>query len=138
MKALSLKQPFAELIKNGTKTIETRLWSTKYRGNLLICASLSNHNGFVKSYNNFIKCSDLLKYYNDNGIKIEHGYAICIVNLYDVRPMIKEDETAACCELYDGAYSWLINNVRIIEPFYVKGQLKLFDVDDNQIKILKV
>lgn len=38
MKAISLKQPFVELIKNRTKTIETRLWSTKYRGDLLICA----------------------------------------------------------------------------------------------------
>jgi hypothetical protein len=136
MKAISLKQPFAELIKNGTKTIETRLWSTKHRGDLLICASLSNHNGFVKSYDKFIKCSDLLKSYNDNGIKIEHGYAICIVNLYDVRPMTKPDETTACCELYDGAYSWLIDNVRIIEPFYIKGQLRLYDVDDSLIELI--
>lgn len=39
MKALSVKQPWASLIDDGTKTIETRKWSTRYRGDLLICAS---------------------------------------------------------------------------------------------------
>jgi len=36
MKALSLKQPFAELILQGKKTIELRKWNTKFRGEFLI------------------------------------------------------------------------------------------------------
>jgi hypothetical protein len=39
MKTLSIKQPFAELICRGIKTIENRSWDTKYRGKLLIHAS---------------------------------------------------------------------------------------------------
>ena len=39
MKALSLKQPFAELIVSGKKTIELRNWNTKFRGKFLIHAS---------------------------------------------------------------------------------------------------
>jgi len=39
MKALSLKQPFAELIVSGKKTIELRNWNTKFRGKFLVHAS---------------------------------------------------------------------------------------------------
>jgi len=39
MKALSLKQPYAELILQGKKTIELRKWNTKFRGVFLIHAS---------------------------------------------------------------------------------------------------
>lgn len=38
MKALTLHQPWASLIALGVKTIETRSWSTKYRGPLAIHA----------------------------------------------------------------------------------------------------
>ena len=39
MKVLSVIQPWAQLIVAGVKTVETRSWSTKYRGALLIHAS---------------------------------------------------------------------------------------------------
>lgn len=39
MKALSLKQPWAELIVSGKKTIEVRNWNTKFRGEFLVHAS---------------------------------------------------------------------------------------------------
>src|SRR5215213_7752316 len=39
MKALSLLQPWASLVVMGAKRLETRSWSTKYRGALLIHAS---------------------------------------------------------------------------------------------------
>ena len=39
MKALSVRQPWAELILQGRKTIELRTWQTGYRGPLAIHAS---------------------------------------------------------------------------------------------------
>ena len=39
MKCLSLKQPFADLLALGEKTIELRKWNTKFRGKFLIHAS---------------------------------------------------------------------------------------------------
>lgn len=39
MKVISIKEPFATLIKNGNKHIETRSWKTNYRGELFIHAS---------------------------------------------------------------------------------------------------
>lgn len=38
MKALTIRQPWASLIAAGVKTIETRSWSTEYRGPLAIHA----------------------------------------------------------------------------------------------------
>src|SRR5262245_50442101 len=38
-KCLSLKQPYAELVVSGKKTIELRKWNTKFRGEFLIHAS---------------------------------------------------------------------------------------------------
>jgi len=39
MKALSLKQPYAELVVSGKKTIELRKWNTEFRGEFLVHAS---------------------------------------------------------------------------------------------------
>ena len=39
IKAISLWQPWANLIAVGAKKYETRSWKTNYRGALLICAS---------------------------------------------------------------------------------------------------
>ena len=39
MKALSFRQPWAELILQGRKTIDLRTWPTYYRGRLVIHAS---------------------------------------------------------------------------------------------------
>jgi hypothetical protein len=105
MKALSVKQPYANMIASGQKTIETRTWPTDYRGDLLICSS---------------KKPDIAL----------AGYALAVVELYDCRPMTKADEAAARCELYDGAWAWLLWDIRpILVPFPVRGQLGLFEVD---------
>jgi hypothetical protein len=38
-KCLSLKQPYADLLVSGKKTIEIRTWNTKFRGEFLVHAS---------------------------------------------------------------------------------------------------
>src|SRR5262245_15118449 len=41
LKILSIRRPWAYLITRGSKNIENRVWPTKYRGPLLIQASLT-------------------------------------------------------------------------------------------------
>ena len=41
MKVLSLREPWATLIKDKKKFIETRSWKTNYRGELYIHASIT-------------------------------------------------------------------------------------------------
>ena len=104
-KAISLKQPWANLVASGKKTIETRKWTTKYRGDLIICSS---------------KRPDISP----------AGYALCIVELYDVKPMTKEHEKKACIKIYKGAYSWFLRNIRPLKKVVpVKGSLGIFDLN---------
>lgn len=107
MKALSVKQPWASLIASGKKTVETRVWSTEYRGELLIVSSKTP--------------------------KIEPaGCALAVAELVECRSMTKEDEKQACCEIYPNAISWVLRNIRPIKPFPVRGQLGVYDVDVSE------
>lgn len=108
MKALSVKQPWANLIAAGDKTIETRTWSTDYRGDILIVSSKTPR----------IKPA---------------GYALAIVRLVGCRPMTERDEAEACCPWYRDAFAWLLDDVRRLEPFPVVGQLGIYDLDTPAI-----
>lgn len=104
MKAISIKQPWANLIVSGQKTIETREWFTPYRGQILLVSSKIP--------------------------KIEPcGCAVAVADLVDCRAMTKADKDAAKCSMYPNAFAWVLQNVRAIEPFPVKGQLGLYEVD---------
>lgn len=134
MKALSLKQPWAGLIADGQKTIETRIWPTDYRGDLLICASLNVDKFMMDEFTNLFSEGNLLELF---AIK---GHALCVVELYDCQIMIKEHEAAAMCDVYgEGrwkAKSFFLRNIRRIKPFPVKGQLGIFDVDIKPEEII--
>jgi hypothetical protein len=104
MKAISVKEPWAEMIASGKKVIETRTWATKYRGPLLIVASLK-----PKTENS--------------------GKAIAMTHLINCRPMNESDERWACCKVYPRAQARLLGETRRIPPFHVKGQLGVYDVE---------
>lgn len=101
-KCLSVKQPWANLIASGQKTIETRLWATPYRGDLLIVSS---------------RKPDIAP----------AGCAIALAKLVDCRPMTKADEIAAMCHEYEGAYAWVLADIRPIRPVPVRGSLGIFE-----------
>ena len=51
MKALSLRQPWAQLILDGKKIYETRTWNTKFRGEFLIHAAKTIDKKSCKHFN---------------------------------------------------------------------------------------
>lgn len=104
MKALSVKQPWASLIASGRKTIETRRWKTSYRGPLVIVSA---------------RTPDI----------VPAGQALAVANLINCRPMSVLDEPAAACQKYDGAFAWIFDSVRRIDPFSVVGQPGLFELE---------
>lgn len=120
MKALSVKQPWAWLIASGKKTIETRIWPTNYRGPILIVAS--------KAKISRVEFSAFRAVFIDCPVTMWYGFAVCKANLVDCRKMTKDDQSKAGCEVYDGAYSWVLEGVKPITPFAVKGQLNLYEV----------
>jgi len=108
MKCLSVRQPWASMIARGEKTIETRTWPTEYRGDLIIVSSLRP------------RIDDL-----------PAGQALCIARVVDCRPMTRADELAARCELYAGAFAWVLDNIRPVEPVAVTGKLGLYIPPDG-------
>ena len=112
MKALSLRQPWASLIADGRKTIETRTWRTRYRGPLAIHAS-------ARPY------ADL-----------PTGGIVAVAWLYGCRPMETTDEDAACIALYDGAYAWLLSDVQAIGLIPCKGRLGLWTLPEDIVRML--
>jgi hypothetical protein len=54
MKAITLEQPFASLVSIGAKTIETRPWSTDYRGQLAIHSGKFNSPVIDTYYRNLL------------------------------------------------------------------------------------
>lgn len=75
MKVLSLTEPYATLIRNGIKTIETRSWKTSYRGKLYIHASSTK---MPKTYKENQELMSLVDINNLN-----YGNIICSCDLVD-------------------------------------------------------
>src|SRR5262245_16833844 len=50
MKIITIRQPWAHLIVNGSKDIENRSWKTSYRGPVLIHASLNENRALCRKY----------------------------------------------------------------------------------------
>lgn len=87
--ALILNEPFANLVKEGVKKIETRMKEFSFRGDVVICCD----NGKSRNTPNA-------------------GKAICIVEIWKVRDMKNTDKEAACIDNAPGRKSYLLRNWR--------------------------
>lgn len=135
MKAISLMQPWAQAIFLNLKHYETRPWSTKYRGPLLIHAS----KGFPAYAREFASTELAL----GRGIK-QLPFGAIIGRVYNVAVW----ETAhvalkinALEKLYGdysvGRYAWeFANPILFNEPIPYKGSLGLFNVSDDILPIM--
>lgn len=109
--ALSVKQPYAGQIAYGEKTIEVRSKTTAFRGDLLICSS---------------------KKPNIPGL--ECGFALAIVELYDVKPVEEftpEDWEQTCIPKeirgnYSNCWGWMLRDNRRVIEWPVSGQLGIW------------
>ncbi len=122
MQALSVQQPWAELISSGRKTIELRSWSTGHRGDLLICAGQRFD---VRG--------------SHHRVDGPGGVARAVVDLYEIRPATIDDAEAGgvtaeqmhgellrCAAKGQTLYAWLLRDVRAVEPVRISGKLGLF------------
>lgn len=132
MKVLTIKEPFATLIKNKVKYIETRSWKTNYRGELYIHSSQKK---FGKEILSHIDLINLIK--NE---EMHYGNIICKCNLVDYIYMdeeflnkIKNNKQEYICGYYElGRYAWVLEDIQIIKPIPVKGKLNIWNYDINK------
>jgi activating signal cointegrator 1 len=132
MKALTICQPYAELILLGEKRIENRSWPTNYRGPLVI------HAGKSRAW---------LESYSPLPGKMEFGAIVGIADLLDVvhftRILSRKKGTKSRrlppayqwlkTHLHaEGPFCWILENVRrLIDPIEYRGRQGMFEVDDS-------
>ncbi|MCR4284697.1 MAG: ASCH domain-containing protein [archaeon] len=119
MKALSLKQPFAELILSGKKTIELRNWNTKFRGNFLIHSSRVSDKKAMKKFG-----FDILPV----------GKILGIANLVDVREYKNDiehekDKKKHLADTSWGNFGFVLEDVTRIKPLDAKGMLGFWEFE---------
>lgn len=114
MLALTVRQPFAELIAQRRKRLELRCWSTEYRGPLIICAGQQWHDRGVELY----------------GRLGSLGVTVCEVRLVGVRGLELDDAEAACWPLTEDDvccnFGWELELVSRLPAVPVRGQFRLF------------
>jgi hypothetical protein len=151
MKAISVWEPWASLIRTRAKTIETRSWSVNYRGKLLICAGkrkLSKQKlwellcipefkkgllpiaGRSRNVSGGLSAEDLY-----------FGHAVAVVELYHCKPTNEctNDDIGFNRPFGDfsfGRYAWFLRLIDgSFKPFRVKGRQGLFNIDDSLIHL---
>ena len=130
MKVLTIKEPFATLIKKNIKFIETRSWKTNYRGELYIQASVSKIKKEIRER------FELSKLYTEE--ELNYGFIICKCNLIDCIYMTNEfiekqkvnnHQNFIAGNYAVGRYAWILDDIELIEPIKVKGQLGIWNYE---------
>lgn len=143
VKAITLIQPWATLIAQGEKWIETRSWATSHRGKLAI------HAGKKIDY-------EACKQPEIKKALIEHGYddprelptssviAICVMG--DCIKMVESTDSVfkakvpgytftekeqAFGDYAPGRYAWMLASTKAITPVTAKGALRLWNWDGD-------
>src|SRR5437016_5390966 len=97
IKALTIRQPWAELILRGRKPFELRTWRTKYRGPLVIHAAAK-----VDAWD--------ARHFGLNPEKLITSAFVGFVILSDVRPYTRED--ARLLKKRRAGYGWFPSNTK--------------------------
>ncbi len=118
MKALSMKQPFAELVLEGKKKIELRKWNTNFRGEFLIHASKNSDEKSMKQF---------------GFQKLPCGAIIGKARLVNVKKYRNKNEHDSDKNLHLasdvwGNFGFVLENPVRINPVPCRGQLNFFEV----------
>lgn len=130
MKVLTLREPWASLIGENIKLVETRSWPTSYRGELYIHAGLTKIPANNKRMNDM---KDLLKgslHYGNIFLKCKLTDCIEITeNL--ANEYKKANLTNFLCGDYTaGRFAWILSDVEYIEEIPAKGHLSIWNYDN--------
>lgn len=109
--ALGIRQPWAELILRGIKTIEVRSLPTRVRGPIYLYTS--------RKIADIPAAQAAIEQHDLNRDAFDCGLIVGSVNIIDSRPCVPADERAACvpAKLLDGRQAWILANpVRLETP----------------------
>lgn len=127
MKAISIHQPWADLIVDGRRKMEIRKWNTNYRGPILIHAGLS------------VDVETCVRFSMMTGVI---GAIIGSVDLITTK-QLSEERWGRLRALHmevgprpygDNTFAWFLANPRrLSSPIPRKGRQRFFEIPDNLI-----
>ncbi len=139
MQAISLTQPWAQLVVLGAKRAETRSWPTTYRGEIAIHAS-KGFPGYAKTLCKKLAYRRVLAFHNFVAPTLPLG---AIVGTVEITGCYRTEE-AGSMGIYDhsfedqfgdfspGRYFWTLANPRMLAtPVSCKGALKIWTVPET-------
>lgn len=127
MKALSIKQPWVELILRGIKDVENRTWRANHRGLLLI------HTSKKMDPHAWRALAGDFRFDLD---KLTTGaiVGVCAIDRIILRTNVDRKTQNLSRWHEKGMWGWYLKDVRRFdEPIPYKGALKLFDVPDEVV-----
>lgn len=140
MKVLSLLQPWATLVVMGAKKIETRSWNTKYRGELLIHASVNKK--LAKELTSADPFNRFIRHWTDLPFGSIIGKCKLINTCSTDRTLFTNrlssdgmdweltSEELAFGDYTENRFCWLLNDaVQFAQPIPAKGSLGLWDYE---------
>lgn len=133
MKAITLWQPWASLWVAGVKVHETRSWSTRYRGPLLVHAArrpidVSEWSG--------INLAVLIQVAGLTVDALPYGAIVGRVDLVDVletRDVHPSPADRCAGNWADGRYAWRAERPVVLEPIPYRGRQGLFSVEPRVV-----
>src|ERR1700692_2912147 len=127
---ISVRQPWAELILSGRKTVELRTWSTDYRGPLWVHSGIRSAPELERrfGYNDLFRGGYLGK------IVLE-----AIVPVDPLRWDLWRDAHLDASEYQEGFFAFVLgDHVRFDHPIAGRGNLKLFYPPDELQRTLEI
>ncbi|MEK6925952.1 MAG: ASCH domain-containing protein [Nanoarchaeota archaeon] len=126
MKALSIKQPYAELILQSRKTIELRKWNANFRGEFLIHSSKTPDLNAMKKFGfNNLPC----------------GFILGKVKLIEVKHYLDEEEHTKdrdkhLASNFFGNFGFVLKDIERTTPIAAKGNLNFWEFDFSKRNLI--
>src|SRR5271157_466973 len=117
MKTLSMKQPFADLVVSGRKTIELRKWNTNFRGEFLIHSSKNPDVAAMEKFgfNNLV-----------NGAIIGKADLVDVRHYEDNKDFDRDKDLHLASRDW-GDFGFILKNPERIKPIPAKGSLGFWE-----------
>lgn len=139
MKALTVMQPWAYLIVAGRKTMETRTWHTKYRGDLAIHASHTLSVVAESTIDRLEVVAPALLYPAGSRVwrfdRADAGKVIGVVELVDCLPIdagfarALDRQEMMLGNYAEGRWAWVLEHPRrLVPPIEARGMPGLWEV----------
>ena len=132
MKALSFRQPFADAVVAGLKTVDFRGLPTRHRGPLAVHASNTYGPAERAAYDDLRRRRLRLPEPDPS----RRGAIVGVVELTDCRPAAAADRKRSLAELPEqGAFAYELTGARPLPtPVPCKGHTYMFEVDDSLLE----